>query len=354
MIYKIIVKNLIFYRKKVALEIGLLGLLLFVVFGSVVFIARIKKFAEQPLRSMQTEIILENDQASHNPSDIKTQGIIQPFKLRSFSKIPIEQALRGMTEIKEFSTVLILWQFDIKNNKTIAGINIYDPKVGLRKIEDWLVPKGQFFSSNAADEVILERHFATLFGYKLGGGYQINNQSFKIVGFVDFKEESNLVNSQIFMPYETAVKLAMLKTETVNQIYISLKSASSLSKVQNSISSQFSDFSIITKDSLLKNVSVFNRLLYQFGNYFILAISFLIAVLSIFIFKMHGLEFKNQMEILKIIGWPKREVRYWRYMEICFMAGSALVIAIIFLSVFNMTIISRIQAGSLLNQDFKL
>jgi cell division protein FtsX len=354
MIGTIIFKNLRFYWQKTALAIGLLALLFFIALASAAFTLRIQKMADQPLNSLQTEIILQKDQSNQNPADIKTQGVIFPFNLQSFDKDTVEGALKSLPEIKDFSTALILWQFDLQNNKTIVAVNVNDPKVGLRKIEDWLMSGGKFFSSDSAQETILERHFATLFGYKLGGVYQIINQSYKIVGIVDFQEESNLVNAQIFLPYETALTLVPSKTSVANQVYVSLSNASLLPSVQKKIGGLLPDFSVITKDRLLKNVSAFNRLIYQFGNYFVLVIVALVILLSIFIFKILRLEFKDQTEILRTIGWPKQDIFRWRLIEAGSILTIALVISLILLEMFNFTILPNVRADGLLNQNFKL
>lgn len=354
MIGTVIFKNLRFYWQKTTLTIGLFTLLFFIALASIAFTLHVQKLADQPLNSLQTEIVLQKDQSNQNPADIKTQGVILPFNLQSFDRNMVENVLKSLPETKSYSTALLLWQFDLQNNKTIVGVNLNDPKIGLRKIEDWLMPGGKFFSDNSAQETILERHFATLLGYKTGGFYQINSQSYKIVGIVDFQEESNLVNAQIFLPYETALKLTPDKATIANQVYVSLTNASLLPSVQKKISSLLPDFSVITKDRLLKNVSAFNRLVYQFGQYFVLLIVALVILLSFFIYKMHRLEFKSQAEILRTIGWPKQDILRWKLIEAGSMLIIALAVSLIFLLIFNFTILSNVRADGLLNQNFKL
>jgi len=354
MLRKIIFRNLIFYWKKVVLIIGLMALLFFVGIASILFTNRIQQLADRPLEAIGTEIILQKDSASKNPADIRTQGVIFPFNLQTFSKESIEANLRAIPETKDFSTALMLWQFDLKNNKTIVGLSTGDPKIGLRKIEDWLMPGSRFFSNDSAQEIILERHFAKLFGFKRGEKYSINGQDYNIIGIVDFTEESNLSNAQIFMPYKTALTLVSSKEQIINQVYVSLKNASLLSEAQKSISERLPDLTIITKDRLLKNISTFNRLIYRFGNYFVASMILIVAVLSFFIFKMLSLEFQSQTAILKTIGWSKQEIRHWKLGEIIFIAGAAFVISLLFLGIFNITILPNIHFDSLLDQNFKL
>jgi len=350
----IVFKNLKFYWQKVALTALLVSFLVFLVLASVLFTQKIRTLADAPLSSLQTEIILQKDQTNKSADTIKTTGVIEPFNLASFSKIETKDTLQAQKEIQEVSTALILWQFDIQNNRTIVGLDIDEPQVGLRKIQEWLVPQSEFFTSNTASEVILERHFAKLFGYTLHSNYKINGRDYKIVGIVDFKEESNLSNAQVFIPYDSALQLIDKSNSVVNQVYISLESASFLSKVQENIESNFPNFSVLTKDRLLKNLSSFNSIMYQFGTYFASAISVLVLFLVFWILKMNRMEFRNQTDILQMIGWPKADVRKWVAIESSFVIVSALGIALILFLIFTLFILPEIKTGILLNQNFTL
>ena len=354
MIKKIITKNLLFYWQKTALTVALISFLFFIALASLVFTNHIKKIADKPLNSLQTEIILQKDKTNKDANQIKTSGVIEPFNLKSFSKKTILQKLSNVKEIKNFSSALILWQFDIKNNRTIVGLDKNDPLVGLRKIEKWLMPKSKFFSDNNAKEVILERHFAKLFGYKLNSIYSVDGKNYKIVGIVDFKEESNLSNAQVFMPYNTALSLVAAEKPIANQIYISLDNASLLAKTQKEIENLLPDFSIITKDRLLKNLSSFNKLIYQFGDYFSLGIVFLSLILIFWILKMNLLEFGRQTKILKIIGWPKQKIQQWIFFESGVIIFFSLLLSSLFLLIFYLVILPNINIRVLMSQNFKL
>ncbi len=354
MIKRIVLRNLFFYWKKNTLITILITFLFFLAFTSFLFINKIKKFADAPLNSLKTEIILQWDKNNKNANQIKTTGVIEPFSLESLYKDDVLKRLSNIKGIKETSSSLVLWQFDIKNNRTIIGLNVNDPLIGLRKIEHWLMPKSNFFSNDNALEVILERHFSRLFGYKLNTSYKINNQDYKIVGIVDFKEESNLSNAQIFMPYKTALSLLNQKKTIINQIYISLSNASLLSKVQKEIRNIFSNISIITKDRLLKNLSSFNRLIYKFGDYFSFGISFLALILIFWILKMNQIDLGKQTRILQTIGWPKQKTRQWMFFESSLIIVFSLFTSLIFLLIFYFSVLPYIGIEALLNQNFRL
>lgn len=357
MMLKLIIKNLRFYWQKIILTILLSSLLFFIALATWMFVFKIQQLSDKPLEAISTEIILEQSQNDKTASDIKTTGVIEPFNLHVFSKTEIEKKLATISQIDQISTTLIVWEFDPQNNKTIVGLDIEDPQVGLRKIESWLTPKSKFLSANNSQEVILERHFAKLFGYSLGGNYSINGRDFKIVGIVDFTQQSNLANAQVFMPRQTALSLLDIKDsddQWVNQVYISIKKASQLAEVQKQIAPILPQFSITTKDQLLNNLSTFNKLTYQFGTYFSVMISVIAAILILWLLKVNRLEFKEQLQILRSVGWSSKMLTSWVVLESGLLLLISLSIAIAIASILYWGVLSRVEIGSLFSQNFSL
>jgi len=354
MIETFVVKNLSFYRKKVFLTTALVAALFFLMLAAFLFTQKIKRLADAPLQALQTEIIVQKDSANKSAQQIKTSGVIAPFNLTAFSKSDALAKLAQISGVTEVSTALVLWQFDLRNNRTIVGIDVHDPQIGLRKIQQWLMPRSRFFTDNNAREVIVERHFAKLFGFKRGGVYKINDADYTIVGIVDFKEQSNLANAQIFMPYGSTLALLGAKREVINQAYVSVADVSHLPAVHDDIARRFVGFSILTKDRLLKNVSSFHRLIYRFGNDFALAIATLALVLIFWVMKMHRMEFGGQTEILKFIGWPQKSIALWVIMESLLIVLLALCVGVVLALMFQWGFLSQMEIGVLPDHNFKL
>ena len=158
----------------------------------------------------------------------------------------------------------------------------------------------------------------------------------------------------MFIPEQTALALIGKEKLIVNQVFVSLSNASKLGNAQKQIESVLPNFSVLTKDRLLKNLSSFNSLVYQFGNYFVLAIFAIVLFLIYWILKMNRMEFGNQTEILAMLGWPKREVRIWIFLESAFIFIVAFGVSSIFMSIFAVFILPNVEVGALLNQNFKL
>jgi len=108
---RIVIKNQLFYLRKVLLAVLLTGLMFFVPVAAVVLTGHIKGLAERPLQSLQTELILQNDRDGKDAKDITTTGIILPFNLRSFPLTAAREKLDSIGEVKQYSSALVLWQF---------------------------------------------------------------------------------------------------------------------------------------------------------------------------------------------------------------------------------------------------
>jgi hypothetical protein len=354
MMTRLVLRNIFYYWKKTSITILLAGIILSVGISSIIFTSYIKKLVDQPLQSLKTEIILQRDTSDKNPGDIKTSGVILPFNLASFSKDQVSQTLPSIPGVKNISTSLVLWQFDVKNNRTIVALDVNEPKVGLRNVESLLMPGGRFFTGNDSPEIILERHFATLFGYKVGGNYVMNNTPFLIIGLVDFREKSNLANAEVFMPYKTALRLIGERNTIVNQTFISLSSAAGLPQVESTLNRMYPGYSILSKDSLLKNLSGLNQLFYRFGTYLDLVMAVFSLLLTAAVLKLHRLEYSYQPKLLRTLGWPVRMIRHWLILDTAVILTGALVLAGLFGLLLNSQLPALIKLGPVLNYSLSL
>ncbi len=354
MMILIVLKNIFYYWRKTVITVCLAGTILFLGISSIVFTNYIKGLVNNPLKLLQTEIILQKDHTNKNPQKVKTSGIILPFNLESFPKTQTSEQISKLPGVTGVSTALVLWQFDIKKNRTLVALDVNEPKVGLRDIEQMLMAGSKFFTNNDSQEIILERHFATLFKYKIGGDYRIGTNIYKIIGLVDFQEQSNLANAQGFLPYQTALKLAGENGTIVNQAFISLQSASDLSKVKEKLITLYPSFSIISKDNLLKNLSGLSQMFYRFGSYFSIAMIGISLLLTIAVLRLHHHEYAYQTEILNILGWPKMNVKQWIIIDSLFIITCAIILASVFALLLQWQLPELIKSAPMINYDMKL
>jgi len=350
----IVFSNQLFYARKIAPVILISGLILLIPAASILLVNHIRTLADRPLAALNTELILQHDQGNKEAADVRTTGLMEPFNQHSFDKESARRKLAAVAGIKEFSTALVLWQFDPKNTLSVVGLDPAEPLVGFRKIEKLLTKGSRFFSSSNAEEVLLERHFATLFGHKPGTMFPLAGHNLEIIGLVDFKEQSNLSNAAVFLPYETALALAGQHEKIINQVFLSLASSADIKQVSQAIDRSFPGFSLISKDSLYKNLSAFNRLIYRSGHFVVLAVFPLAILLLAWTLKIHRLEFASQVEVLKILGWPRAELRWWLAWDIGYLLIGAVVFATILTSLIYWGLLPQLQVEPLLDQGFHL
>ncbi len=343
-----------YYARKVVPVVLICGLILLIPTVSILLVSHIRTLAEKPLNALNTELILQHDQGGKAPAKVRTKGLVEPFNLHSFNNKSARDLLAAIPGIKNFSTSFVLWKFDLRNTLTVVGLDPSDPMVGFRKVEGLLTGKSRFFTRSSAKEVLLERHFAKLFGYKPEAFFKLADADLKIVGVVDFKEQSNLSNAAAFVPYETALALAGQSEKVINQVFISLASAADIEQVRQAINQAFPGFSLISKDSLYKNLSAFNRLIYRGGHVMVLAVVPLALLLLVWTLKIHRLEFSGQIDIFTILGWPRSDLRRWLAWDLGFVLVGAIIFAAILAGFTYWGLLPQLKIAPLLEQGFQL
>jgi ABC-type lipoprotein release transport system permease subunit len=350
----IVLANQRFYAAKIVPVVLICGLICTLPIAAIMLVNHIRALADKPLAALNTELILQHDQGDKEAVGVRTKGLMEPFNLHGFKEAMTMRKLAAIQGVKEFSTALVLWQFDPKNTLTVVGLNPADPLVGFRKIEGLLMDKSRFFSSGNADEVLLERHFAKLFGYKQGALFKLAGKDLKIIGLVDFKEQSNLSSAAVFLPYETALTLAGKSEKIINQVFLSLSSSADIQQVSQAIEKAFPGFSLLSKDSLYKNLSAFNQLIYRGGHYMVLGIVPLALLLLAWTLKIHWLEFSSQVDVLKILGWPKSNIRSWLVLDTGYLLTGAILVAAALSAFIYWGVLPHLQIAPILTQGFRL
>ncbi len=350
----IVFSNQRYYARKIVPIVLICGLILLIPAVSILLVSHIRSLADQPLAALNTELILQHDHGDKKSAGVRTKGLVEPFNLHSFNTERTRRKLNAISGIKDFSTAMVLWQFDPQNTLTVVGLNTADPLIGFRKVEQLLTKNSSFFSSGDAKEALLELHFAKLFGYKPGTFFKLADYDIKIVGLVDFKEQSNLSSAAVFLPYETALTLAGQSEKVINQVFLSLTSTADIEQVSQAINRAFPDFSIINKDSLYKNLSAFNRMIYRGGHFLVLSVIPLALLLLLWTLKIHRLEFAGQLDVLKVLGWPKSDLRRWQFWDICFLLVGSVTFAAFFTALTYWGLLPHLKITPLLYQGFQL
>jgi hypothetical protein len=309
----------------------LCGFLLFASIASAILMNHISMQALKPMQALDTELILQKPSAGGKTSGFETGGLITPFGMEVFDFNAARSSAESTGLVKASSSALILWKLDTGGTLVTAGIKKDDPDVGLRKIGS-MIFHGEFFSSDDASEVMLERHYAAFFGYKTGSVYRLSGYDLKVTGIVDFSDQSNLNAASVFLPYETAVKMSGLENNQVNQMYVSLNSAydTELFTQKTGELPLLADFQMITKDSLYKNLRGISGIMLGFGKTVTLVLFGGGVLLCIFLLRIHAYDFRKNSETLRMLGWSAALRKKWTAADtLVILATAALFCAIL-------------------------
>ncbi|MGO9581350.1 MAG: ABC transporter permease [Acidimicrobiales bacterium] len=190
---------------------------------------------------------------------------------------------------------------------SVAGVNPSNETTGL--ITKSQLVSGTWFTSNPADEVLVYTEYATTKKLTVGGTLTINSKSYKIVGLVSPTLTGNVAD--IYFPLSTMQSLASAPGY-VNEVLVSVKSASDVSAVTAAIKKELPGATVLTSktlaDSVSGSLSNAHKLANDLGG--VLAVVVLLAAFLIAGLLTLSSVAKRVREIgsLRAIGWTRGEV----------------------------------------------
>jgi putative ABC transport system permease protein len=137
----------------------------------------------------------------------------------------------------------------------------------------------------------------------------IGLRSFKVVGFLEIEEGSQIASANIYLPMNDARKLLGSDTNGVNIVYLHLKNPSLQSQVKAQIGKELSNISVTSSDSFLELMGGVSKISDQFA--MLASLVALIGAISLIIKTMVAslVERSSEIGILKAVGWTERDVQ---------------------------------------------
>ena len=190
---------------------------------------------------------------------------------------------------------------------SVAGVDPTNETTGL--ITKSQLVKGTWFTSNPADEVLVNTAYASTKGLKVNGTVTINSKSYKIVGLVSPTLTGNVAD--IYFPLSTMQSLASAPGY-VNEVLVSVKSASEVAAVTAAIKKELPGATVLTSKTLADSVSGSLNNAHKLANDLggVLAIVVLLAAFLIAGLLTLSSVAKRVREIgsLRAIGWTRGQV----------------------------------------------
>jgi len=323
---RMVIKNQLYHYLTVLPIILFFAIFLLAAVDSLVLVNRVNNISRSSLQALQTDLILQSSRTTSD-KNIRPRGLVVPFSLAVFPQRQVITEVKKISYVSRYATTLTLWQMTPKGTITFVGVDPGQAAIGANKARK-LIYRGRFLSGSHGDEIVLERHFSKLFGYHLHQRFKLGDKQLKIVGIIDFKNSSNLNNASAYIPYYTAKAAAGLDKNVVNQVFLHLNRATDIAKIKPLLERKLPALKIISQDSLLKNLSGLNALVYKFGRYFLAAVFIVTGAAVAIGWRFYLADFRGQYQILRIIGWNRAHLRRWQALELAVIVVFASLIVV--------------------------
>ncbi len=261
----------------------------------------------QPFKSLGADLVIQKPErravdALQTPAAMR--GIRLPFSNQILSGSD-RQRLTSLAGIASTASSLLLWEFDRGGFRTIMGVDLSQPSLGPIKVKEWL-KEGRFPDNEG--EVVLEKHYAKFHHNKLGEATTIGGRPFKVVGFLEIKEGSQIASANIYMSLKDAQRLSG-NANGVNIVYLRLQNPSLLGEVKSRIGKELPAASVTSSDSFLELMGGITRVSDRFSR----LVSLVALGSSIFLIIKTMLASlvarSREIGILKAVGWTERDVQ---------------------------------------------
>lgn len=191
----------------------------------------------------------------------------------------------------------------------VAGISAEMQDIGPIKSSDLKNIEGSFFSKDDTYAAILDKDFARTRNLKLGGGIDLGQRYFKVIGIIDPGRDAKIAGAQAFIPLKTATEMTN-RGNIVDIIFVKLKGNADSEAVKQKIKPLVSEnVTITTSNDYLSSIAGFSNLTHGLA----LAIFFIVILMTfLYIAKISFgsvLERSTEIGILKAIGWQDRNIK---------------------------------------------
>jgi ABC-type lipoprotein release transport system permease subunit len=252
-----------------------------------------------PFANSGSDMVLQKSHAD-NPNALS--GMRMPFGRGTFTNNETDK-IKSINHVQNISSTLIIWSFEKGKFVSVEGVE--SESFMTAKLASW-IKEGGFINKSDIGKIVVESHFAKFYHLKIGDTFNINNNSFTIIGIIKIKEGSEIFASNIYMNLADAQALSGINS--TNQIYLKVDEIANEDQAKSSIQSIDNNILVLSGNTISASLGNAARIYQRF--YWIgIIITGVLAILLLFkINAVNLLERKKEIGVLQSVGWTKRDI----------------------------------------------
>jgi putative ABC transport system permease protein len=287
-----------------------------------------REAARAPLADTAADLVVTRPLGEQAASAQRTRGVRAPFGQAALTPGDIDK-IRAVPGVTDTARALQLWDFGSRATTTITGVDLAARNVGPARLLDRGITQGRALRSGDSAVAVLDLHYASFYGLKVGAEVTVGETRIPVVGIVTVQESSQAAVSNIYLPLADAQRLAGLPPGETNQLHAQVGEAADTEAIAARIEDTAGPVSIVTADSIVQLFGAVGRVSSRFS--LVAAIVGVIGGLVLTWLTLRALlaERVKEIGILKAVGWQRRDVVRAFRLEALVLSGTGAVAGVL-------------------------
>ncbi len=268
--------------------------------------------ARLPLAGIGADILLSRPAAGADTAAAAqvVRGIRLPFGVSTLTDDDARK-VEGIQGVSAVAAGLLLWDFASATYQTVLGVDAAQPAVGPSQVRQFVLA-GRFLEPGDRRVAVVDRHYAAFYRLKPGDTVTIGGQSFPVIGVAEAQGSNQAAAANFYIPLADAQGLAHVDGNTVDQIYVRVKAASSVDRVVQDSQAALGQLSATTEQSIVQVMGGISRVSERFAGAAALVALLGGLLLTGLALSASVTERSVEIGVMKAVGWTSHNVaRYF-------------------------------------------
>ncbi len=260
-----------------------------------------RRLVALPFQQLNVDVTIQRSGAAvptPKPNSIRLPPSNQPISPNQLERIA------SLLEWEALSRSLLLWEHTPEGFVVVFGIEPAE-KTGPARVQEW-ISKGTPLSRTG--QVLLEKHFARIRGYRPGQDLRVGGQIFNVTGLVDLKKGNTVAKADVYMLIQDAEGLAGLPPGSANMLFGRLPKGYDPDGMHDEMSGILPGALVSTTDNIRQMMKGFDRISGGFSTLLSGLSLFFAAIVCYRLLSGSVFERKKEIGVMKVIGWQNRDI----------------------------------------------